>query len=126
MSETRFAAEMEGRFATGGDFLFTRERLEPVLADYALADLADLRGPARLGVGVDWGHVRDRTVATVVGRLAGTDPPVFGVVSQRRWRRRTHRCAPPRRSPPRPATSPTWSPRATGSERRCQTTCSRG
>lgn len=102
MSETRFAAEMEGRFATGGDFLFTRERLEPVLADYALTDLADLRGPARLGVGVDWGHVRDRTVATVVGRFAGTSPPVFGVVSQRRW----EEAYPPLRSAEEVAASP--------------------
>jgi len=85
MSETRFSAEMEGRFATGGDYLFSRERLETALADYALTDLADLRGPARLGVGIDWGHSHNRTVATVVGRFAGTSPPVFGIVAQRRW-----------------------------------------
>jgi hypothetical protein len=85
MSPLRADAEHRCVWASDADALFTRTALESALADYTMASLEDLRGPARLGVGIDWGHVHDRTVATALGRFAGTSPPVYGVVAQSRW-----------------------------------------
>jgi len=83
MSETRFRAEMEGEFATGGNYLFSRARLDPVIVDYLPTPLAELRPAARLAGGADWGQTTDRTVFTAIGRLAGTD--AFGIVCSQRW-----------------------------------------
>lgn len=69
LGELRFAAEYEGRFATGGDRLFTRAALERVLAPVPLLGLHDLRGPGRLLGGVDWGAVSDKSAIGAWGRV---------------------------------------------------------
>jgi len=87
MSPTRFAAEYEGVFASGADALFSRQTLDRVTADYRIDELEQLRGPARLAAGVDWGAVNDRSTLVALARLPiGADRRVFGVVCAKRWR----------------------------------------
>lgn len=85
MSAARFAAEYEGVFASGADALFTSAELAGVTVDYLLTPLAELRGPARLAAGIDWGSVHDRSVFTAIGRLPVPGRPVFGVACCHRW-----------------------------------------
>jgi hypothetical protein len=86
MSETRFRAEMECVFASGADSLFTRAILDAATADYPISTLQDLRGPARVLGGIDWGATTDRSACVAIGRLpVEGDQPVFGVVMAQRW-----------------------------------------
>ncbi len=71
MSPTRFAAEMEGRFASGEDSLFSRAGLERVTREYRAWALGALRGPARVLGGCDWGATTDRSAVSVFGRVPG-------------------------------------------------------
>jgi hypothetical protein len=84
MSELRFAAEYEGRFASGADALFTREALDRVTADYLPDELGRLEGPARVVAGVDWGATTDRSAVVAIGRLAGPERR-FAVRCAYRW-----------------------------------------
>jgi len=84
MTETRFGAEYLGQFASGADALFSREVLARATGDYRIDELRDLRGPARLSSGVDWGATTNRSALVAVGRLPV--PGVFGVACARRWR----------------------------------------
>jgi len=86
MTETRFAAEYEGVFASGADALFTRAALDRVTADYLPTPLAELRGPARVFAGVDFGAVNDRCALVAVARLPIAGERIFGVVTAERWR----------------------------------------
>jgi len=83
MSSLRFAAEFLGEWASGGDLLFPRSVLERVLADYALLELDELRGPCAVFAGADWGWTSDRSALVAVARLAGE--PRFGVVCAKAW-----------------------------------------
>jgi terminase large subunit-like protein len=85
MSEARFRCEYEGEFASGQDALFSRSLLDAVTVDIHHYGLDELPVPARYAVGVDWGLVNDRTVATAIGRLAIPGPPIFAVACCRRW-----------------------------------------
>lgn len=85
MSAARFAAEYEGRFASGEDALFSRSLLARVTHDFRLWDLATLRGPARLAAGVDWGAVHDRSAFVAVARVPQAGPRRFAVVCAQRW-----------------------------------------
>lgn len=85
MTELRFRAEMEGEFASGADALFSRGALERVTADYVPLAIEDLRGPARLLGGVDWGATIDRSAFVAIGRLPIDERRVFGVVCAKRW-----------------------------------------
>lgn len=83
MTEARFKAEYEGVFASGADALFTRESLDRATRDYVADRLPDLRGPARVLAGVDWGATTDRSAICAIGRLAETD--TFAVRTAHRW-----------------------------------------
>lgn len=90
MSEARFAAEFEARWASSLDAIFTRAVLERCRADVELPALADLRGPARLLGGQDWGVTTDRSALAWVARVpvAALNPdfdrPVF-VATTKAW-----------------------------------------
>lgn len=87
LSEARFRAEMLGEFASGADALFTREALERVVADFPLLALAELRGPARVLAGVDWGATVDLSAITAYARVAvPNDLPTFQVICAEAWR----------------------------------------
>jgi len=83
MSALWFAAEYEGEWASGGDLLFPRAVLERVLADFALLELDELRGPCAVFAGADWGWTVDRSALVAVARLAAE--PRFGVVCAKAW-----------------------------------------
>lgn len=85
MSAARFAAEYEGRFASGEDALFSRSLLARVTHDFRLLPLPALRGPARLSAGVDWGAVHDRSAFVAVARVPQAGPRKFAVVCAQRW-----------------------------------------
>jgi len=85
MTETRFAAEYEGVFASGADALFSRQALERVTVDYVPSRLAELHGPARYAAGVDWGATTDRSALVALGRLPEAGEAVFGVACAERW-----------------------------------------
>lgn len=86
MSEVRFNAEMLGLWADGAYSLFSRQILEAATADYAVATLAGLYGPARVLGGVDWGAHHDRSAVCAIARIpVAGDRPVFGVVCAHRW-----------------------------------------
>ncbi len=83
MSELRFRAEYEGEFASGADALFTRQSLEDATRPYVPDSLDDLRGPARVTAGVDWGASVDRSALCAIGRIADTG--TFAVRCAHRW-----------------------------------------
>lgn len=83
MSELRFRAEYEGQFASRADALFTRESLEAASRPYRPERLADLRGPARVTAGVDWGASVDRSAICAIGRIAETG--TYAVRCAHRW-----------------------------------------
>lgn len=85
MSAARFAAEYEGRFASGEDALFSRSLLARVTHDFRLWPVSALRGPARLSAGVDWGAVHDRSAFVAVARVPQGGPRRFAVVCAQRW-----------------------------------------
>lgn len=85
MSDLLFRSQYLGEFVGASDSLISRERLEAVLVDYSQTPLAELRGPARLAAGWDWGYSSDRTCFTTVGRLPIPGERVFGVVSSTAW-----------------------------------------
>lgn len=85
LSPQRFAAEYLGQFADGADALFSRESLDRVTADFRVPSLAELRGPARVLAGVDWGWVNDRSCLVAIARLPEAGPRRFGVVCAERW-----------------------------------------
>ncbi len=85
MSELRFAAEYEGRFAGSADALFSREVLDRATADYLPLPLSELRGPARVAAGVDWGQTTDRSALVAIARLPHPERRVFCVATAKRW-----------------------------------------
>lgn len=85
MTETRFAAEYEGVFASGSDALFTRQALDRVTADYRCRSLSELCGPARVLAGVDWGYSNDRSAIVAIAKLPEAGPRRFGIVCAHRW-----------------------------------------
>jgi len=85
MSDLLFRSQYLGEFCGAADSLISRERLERVLVDYSQTPLAELRGPAKLAGGWDWGYSADRTVFTAVGRLPIPGERIFGVVNSQVW-----------------------------------------
>lgn len=85
MSPLRFAAEYEGVFASGADALFTRGALERATADFLPTPLGELRGPARLLGGVDWGASVDSSAVCAVARLPLGGERIFAVACAHRW-----------------------------------------
>jgi len=85
MSPLRADAEHRCVWASDADALFSRASIAAVTADFEIADLENLRGPARVLAGVDWGAVRDRSVLVAVGRLAVPGERLFGVACAKRW-----------------------------------------
>jgi hypothetical protein len=85
MSASRFAAEYQAQFATGGDVVFPLALLERQTADFACETetLARLRPYSRGSLGVDWGERADRSAAVRVDFFAGTR--VLGISAARRW-----------------------------------------
>lgn len=63
MGSVRANAEFRCVWASGADRLFSRALLDRQTADYVPLSLGDLRGPARLLGGVDWGQTTDRSGA---------------------------------------------------------------
>lgn len=86
MSELRFAAEYEGQFAGNADALFSRQILDRATADYHPLPLSELRGPARVTAGVDWGATTDRSALVAIARLPHPERRVFCVATAERWR----------------------------------------
>ncbi|MEX0993433.1 MAG: hypothetical protein WDZ37_05500 [Solirubrobacterales bacterium] len=86
MTDLRFGAEYLAEFASGADLLFSRAAIDRATADYLPLSLAELRGPARMLGGVDWGQVNDRSALVAVGRLAIPGERVFAVACAERWR----------------------------------------
>lgn len=85
MTEIRFAAEYEGVFASGADALFSAQILDRVTADYYIPPLGELRGPARVLAGVDWGVTTDRSALVAIARLPEAGSRRFGVACAHRW-----------------------------------------
>jgi terminase large subunit-like protein len=85
MSALMFDAEFRAQFGTGGDFFISRPRLDRALADYAALDLAEVHGPARGWLGVDWGRRSDRTAGVDVARVPIPGERVFAVVGLHRF-----------------------------------------
>lgn len=85
MSASRFAAEYQAQFASGGDVVFPLPLLERQTADYACEteSLSRLRPYSRGSMGVDWGERADRSAAVRVDFFAGTR--VLGISAARRW-----------------------------------------
>lgn len=85
MSASRFAAEYQAQFASGGDVVFPLPLLERQTADFACETetLARLRPYSRGSLGVDWGERADRSAAVRVDFFAGTR--VLGISAVRRW-----------------------------------------
>jgi hypothetical protein len=85
MSPSRFAAEYQAQFASGGDVLFPLALLERQTADYAceVETLANLRPFSRGSLGVDWGERADRSAAVRAEFFAGTR--ILGLSAVRRW-----------------------------------------
>lgn len=86
MTPSRFAAEYEGEFSSQADALFTRAALDRATVDYLPWSLAELRGPARMLAGTDWGATVDRSAVVALGRLAVLGEPVFAVACAHAWR----------------------------------------
>lgn len=90
MSEARFAAEFEARWASSLDAWFSRAVLERCRAEVEVPALADLRGPARLLGGQDYGVIADKSALAWIARVpvAALNPdfdrPVF-VLSTEAW-----------------------------------------
>lgn len=85
MSELRFRAEYEGEFAGSADALFSRDVLDRATADYLPLRLAELRGPARLAAGIDWGQTTDRSALVAIARLPDPSRRTFFVAVAERW-----------------------------------------
>jgi hypothetical protein len=85
MSAARFAAEYEGVFASGENALLSRSLLSRVVMPFRLHRLPDLRGPARLASGVDWGASYDRSAFAAVARVPQGGPRTFAVVCAQAW-----------------------------------------
>lgn len=69
VSPAEYAAEVLGEWSDAVGSLFSRALLDRQTADVEVPALADLRGPARGVVGVDWGLSWDRCAAVGVYRL---------------------------------------------------------
>jgi hypothetical protein len=63
------ASEIDGLWSDAIGSLFSRELLERQTADIEIPALADLRGPARGVIGIDWAATYDRCAATGIFRL---------------------------------------------------------
>ncbi len=85
MGPRRADAEHRCAWQSGSDSLFTRTAIGNATADYEVPALAELRGPARVIAGVDWGQTTDRSALVAVARLAVPDRRVFGVCCAHRW-----------------------------------------
>ena len=85
MSDLRFRAEYEGEFAGSADALLTRDVIDRATADYLPLRLAELRGPARVVAGVDWGQTTDRSALVAIARLPIAERRVFFVATAERW-----------------------------------------
>lgn len=86
VSPAEYAAEVLGEWSDAAGSLFSRELLERQTADLDLPAIADLRGPARPIVSVDYGVSYDASAAALIYRLpvAALNPeldrPVFTVL----------------------------------------------
>ena len=81
MSPTRFAAEMEGRWASSADTFVSRAALELITYDGPIHTLDTITGPARIFAGVDWGSTRDHCAIRGFGRVpCANELPLFCVV----------------------------------------------
>src|SRR5439155_15737246 len=69
VSPAEYAAEVLGEWSNAAGALFPRELLDQHTADIAIPALADLQGPARGIVAVDWGVSFDRSAAVALFRL---------------------------------------------------------
>jgi hypothetical protein len=85
MTEARFAAEYEGKFASGEDSLFTLAAIERASAPYAPIPLAELQGPARVLAGCDWGVTNNRSALVALARVPDPERRTFAVVCVERW-----------------------------------------
>lgn len=85
MTETRFAAEYLGQFASGADALFTRAALDRVTVDYLPTPLDAFHGHARISGGLDFGLTTDRSALVGIARLPVPGERLFGVCTFRRW-----------------------------------------
>jgi hypothetical protein len=85
MSELRFQAEYEGRFAGSADSLFPRHVLERATVDYTPDMMEGAGGLARGLAGVDWATTTDRCAKVVIARLAIPGRRVFGIRYARAW-----------------------------------------
>jgi hypothetical protein len=85
LGELRFRAEYLGEFASGADALFTRKAIEQVTADYRPLELGELRGPARVAAGQDWGATTDRSAHVALASVPIEGERVFAVVCAKRW-----------------------------------------
>lgn len=63
------AAELDGEWVDSGEAFFPRSLLERNVADLELPAFAELRGPARPAIGLDWGVAHDRSAAVLLYRL---------------------------------------------------------
>ncbi|HEV7483606.1 MAG TPA: hypothetical protein VGO13_10960 [Solirubrobacterales bacterium] len=86
LGSLRFNAEFLAQFASGADSLFSAAVLNRATADYEIPELADLRGPAKVAAGVDWGAVSDRSTLVAIGRLPVGTERIYGVRCAKRWR----------------------------------------
>jgi hypothetical protein len=84
MTPTRFAAEMEGVFASSADALYPRALLDRATADYTMPGMLGMGEHAGLA-GVDWGATQDRTALVAVGRLEVPEG-LYSVLCAHAWR----------------------------------------
>lgn len=69
VSPQEYAAEVLGEWSEAIGSLFPRELLERQTADLELPAIGNLAGPARAGIGLDWGVSFDRSAAALFYRL---------------------------------------------------------
>lgn len=87
MGPLRANAELRCIPAAGADYLFTRQDIDAITADFAEDPLGAIHGPAGVGAGLDLGVRRDRSAVVALGRLVvpDVDFPVFGVRCAHAW-----------------------------------------
>jgi len=86
MSELLFKAHYLGEFVSAADTLLPRSILDPVVCDFDMTSLAELRPRARFSCGWDWGQTTNRTAFHAVGRLLIPGERVYGVATSQVWR----------------------------------------
>lgn len=96
LGPVRAAAELECRWASGADRLFSAAELDLVTADFEADTLAGLRGPASVLAGLDLGISHDRSAFVALGGMALDEgaPRVLAVRCAHAWAPRTPVLAP--------------------------------